>query len=65
MSANELSLDKFEKNLAEAVDSLWDSFVDPREAYFGDGRELWSPLSIGSNRSQNGPTLPQLSQLRD
>lgn len=65
MPTNELSLEKFEENLAEAVDSLWDSFVDPREAYFGDGGELWTPLSVGSDRSQNGPNLPQLSQLRD
>jgi capsid protein len=38
------NFDVLEQRLAEAFDSLWDSFVDPREPFCDDG-ERWLPLA--------------------
>jgi hypothetical protein len=53
-----------EQRLAEAFDSLWDRFVDPRDAYAGDGSELWAPIGgeLGGGR---GPSAPLLDHLRE
>ncbi len=37
-------IDALEQRLAEAFDSLWDGFVDPREPFCDDG-ERWLPLA--------------------
>ncbi|MEO0529628.1 MAG: phage portal protein [Planctomycetota bacterium] len=58
--------ERLESRLLEAVDGLWDRYVDPREAYAGDGDDLWNP--IGASRSVSTAaslTLPQLSDLRE
>lgn len=61
------SVERLENRLAEAFDSLWDNFVDPREAYFGDNDEVWMPLDgiQSSNRAVRTPSLPQLGDLRE
>ncbi len=43
-SANHL-LEGLESRLSEACDALWDSFVDPREAYADEAGELWAPVA--------------------
>ncbi|MGL4512310.1 MAG: phage portal protein [Lacipirellulaceae bacterium] len=53
-----------EQRLAEAFDALWDRFVDPRDAYAGDGDEPWAPVGHESG-SGGGLTLPLLERLRD
>ncbi|MEM6329108.1 MAG: phage portal protein [Planctomycetota bacterium] len=60
-------LDGLHKRLTEACDSLWDSFVDPREAYAGDGDGWWAPVAIGvpgaaAAATPLGPA--QLSEIR-
>lgn len=61
------SVKRLEHRLAEAFDSLWNDFVDPREAYAGDGDEVWLPLDgvRSSNGSIRTPSLPQLDDLRE
>jgi hypothetical protein len=44
MKTARYNLDVLERRLAEAFDSLWDSFVDPREP-FCDDDERWLPLA--------------------
>lgn len=53
-----------EQRLAEAFESLWDRFVDPREAYAGDASELWAPVGndTGGVRGPSGLLLDQLRE---
>lgn len=57
--------DALEQRLAEAFDSLWSAFVDPREAYLGDGSELWSAVGPSGLPGSASVSLPQLGELRD
>src|SRR5580704_3786719 len=41
--------DRLERRLAEACTELWDSFVDPREAYWDDDGG-WLPLAMPGGR---------------
>lgn len=38
-------LDQYEQRVSEAVDSLWDALVDPREAYVDDDGMWWNNLN--------------------
>lgn len=51
--------------LTEAISTLLDDFVDPREAYLGDGDEFWLPLVAGDGRSQVTAAVLSETQLRD
>lgn len=63
-SSNGIS--RLENRLTEAFDALWDNFVDPREAYAGDGESWWSPVSAGGGVGQSASVSPpQLSEIRD
>ncbi|HEY1785457.1 MAG TPA: hypothetical protein VGG30_07905, partial [Pirellulales bacterium] len=57
--------EKLERRLSEACSELWDSFVDPREAYWDDDG-AWLPLAVPGGR---GPGLQSLfvneQQLRE
>jgi hypothetical protein len=49
---------KFESRLLEAFDSLWDDFVDPRDAYFGPDGGWWPAVASATGRrarSGEGP----------
>lgn len=56
--------DHLEQRLAEAWQGLWDSFVDPREAYNDDGTS-W--MAVGSQAGTTVPKVPFVNeqQLRD
>ena len=41
-------LDRLERRVTEACDSLWDALVDPREAYVDDEGMWWNGLGGGS-----------------
>lgn len=56
-----------ETRLTEACDALWDSFVDPREAYAGEEGGWWNPIAaVGGGASDHlGPlSEAQLADLR-
>jgi capsid protein len=60
--------EQLERRLSEAWQSLWDTFVDPRESYWDDGSE-W--VAVGGNFG-GGPSAkvpfanePQLREIRD
>ena len=60
--------EQLDRRLSEAWQSLWDNFVDPREAYWDDGSQ-WSALHTGQG-SRAQTALPylnemQLQELRD
>lgn len=57
-------INRLETRLAEAFDSLWDGFVDPREAYAGDADSLWTPV-VGGNAGEALLSPPQLADLRN
>jgi capsid protein len=61
------NLDALEQRLAEAFDSLWDGFVDPREP-FGDDGERWLPLagygSIDQTLALGPASEAQLADIR-
>jgi hypothetical protein len=58
-----------EHHLIEAFDSLWDDFVDPRDAYFDPDGGWWPAVGIASGRAKQpgeGPfTERTLGELRD
>ncbi len=58
-----------ESRLLEVFDSLWDDFVDPRDAYFDPDGGWWSPVgsvAASSKRSGGGPFSEQtLRELRE
>ena len=57
---------QFENRLTEAFDALWDSFVDPREAFLGVDDEWWAPVpSAGGTPRAASVSLPQLTELRE
>ena len=45
-------LDEYEQRVSEAVDSLWDALVDPREAYLDDEGMWWNSPFPTSYRSR-------------
>jgi Phage portal protein, lambda family len=59
----------FESRLLEAIDSLWDDFVDPRDAYFDPDGGWWMPVADVSGRVSRigrGPFSEQtLRELRE
>lgn len=64
----EMGVEKLQKRLTEAVDSLWDSFVDPREAYTDADGSWWRPLATGTQSfGQLGNSFDEtsLGTLRD
>ncbi len=58
-------LERLNRRLHEAYDELWNSFVDPREAYLDCDGAAWLPLAAdhGSGASSCGPMTD--AQLRD
>ena len=54
-------LDEYEQRVSEAVDSLWDALVDPREAYLDDEGMWWNNLS-GAGAGFVRAGLPYLSE---
>jgi hypothetical protein len=54
-------LDEYEQRVSEAVDSLWDALVDPREAYLDDEGMWWKNLS-GAGAGFVRAGLPYLSE---
>ncbi|TWT30341.1 Phage portal protein, lambda family [Posidoniimonas corsicana] len=62
----EPTINRLRQRLSEACDSLWDDFVDPRDAYAGDGGEWWLPLAAAGRSRADGP-LDELglSRLRE
>ncbi len=57
---------QLENRLTEAFGSLWDNFVDPREAYAGEEEGWWSPVSAGGQPGQSASiSPPQLGEIRD
>lgn len=56
-------IDRLQNRLLEAFDSLWDGYVDPRDAFAGDGSEWWSP--VGAAGGPLAVAAPQLADLRD
>jgi capsid protein len=54
-------LDQYEQRVSEAVDSLWDALVDPREAYLDDEGMWWNNLS-GAGAGFVRAGLPYLSE---
>lgn len=55
-----------QRRLTEALDALWDDYVDPREAYAGDGDGYWAPVAIGGGPGASlQASPPQLSELRE
>jgi len=59
--------DKLERRLSEACAELWDSFVDPREAYWDDDGS-WLPLAMPGGRGAGFQSLfvneQQLREIR-
>ena len=59
-------VEHLQNRLTEAFDSLWDDYVDPREAFFGDSQELWAPVSSGGvNGRSQGVSALDLNDLRE
>ncbi|TWT46498.1 phage portal protein [Botrimarina hoheduenensis] len=56
--------ERYESRVMEAFEELWGTFVDPHEAFAGDGEELWSTLNGRGAGSSAAFTPPQLEQLR-
>ncbi len=61
-------LDRWQDQLREAYDSLWDSLVDPREAYQDDDGTWWSAVAARPLSPGQPPrpvfTEPQLAEIR-
>ena len=56
---------QLESRLLETFDGLWADYVDPREAYAGDGDVLWSPVGLGGGRGAHAALSgPQLAEVR-
>lgn len=58
-------LDRLESRLLEAFDGMWDDYVDPREAFAGDGGSLWSPIGAAEGGVHAQFSMPQLADLRN
>jgi hypothetical protein len=60
-------MDMAKDTLLEMFDSLWDNFVDPRDAY-ADGDGWWTPVGAASGAGAEGGAVPvneqQLRELR-
>lgn len=56
-------IDRLHHRLSEAVDSLWDGYVDPRDAFTGEDGEWWAPVGAAGGARTLAP--PQLAELRD
>lgn len=50
--------EQLEARLTEAFDALWDSFVDPREAFAGEEGDWWGPVGSGYARGSGGTLGP-------
>lgn len=61
MSHPNESLSRLETNLAEAIESLWSDYVDPREAYEGDDGRWWPRIGGGAESA----AAPDTALLRD
>lgn len=56
---------QLESRLLETFDGLWADYVDPREAYAGDGEGLWAPVGLSGGRGAHAAlSAPQLAEVR-
>ena len=56
------------QHLTESIDSLWDSYVDPRDAYLGENGEYWQTIGGGGmspNERLPYTTATQLWAIQD
>jgi hypothetical protein len=65
---NTFESDRWESRLTEAFDTLWDLFVDPREAYLDDGGVMWNSLAMHASSSPKSSvpfaTEEELAEIR-
>lgn len=52
----------FERRLLEAFDQLWDSFIDPADAYYDTDGSRWKSVRQISNLSRGGVPAPFASE---
>lgn len=59
-------VNQFLASYLESQVSLWDSYVDPREAYLGNDGELWNGIGVGVNSTEEQPfkTCEELFQMQ-
>lgn len=56
---------QLESRLLETFDGLWADYVDPREAYAGDGEGFWAPVGSSTSRGVHATlSAPQLAEVR-
>ncbi len=60
---NQTALEPLEAKLAEACDALWQSFVDPRDAYLGDDGARWSVVSAPGQAGRSASPVCTASEL--
>ncbi|MEQ8849081.1 phage portal protein [Botrimarina sp.] len=63
MNQRETTSTALESALAEAIASLWDGYVDPREAFQGDDGLYWA--GVGGGAGLSGAAAPGLATLRE
>lgn len=57
-------LERLESRLAEAFESLWDDYVDPRDALRGEEGGWWTPVGAVGQARAGGLSAPELAEVR-